>query len=299
MKLSSSRILTRFVLSALSLFVILCGGCVSTNSAPVITSLETERDEIRTSGSLQIRCVASDIDGDELNYLWEATGGRLSGKGSAVTWMAPDKPGSYTVTVRLNDGKDGEVTRQIAIEVWDNLPPVIEKLTAKPPVLEPGKSSTIECVASEADGDELSYDWQATGGSISGKGTAITWMAPENTGTYTISVKVSDGKGGEASKKLSLEVRTNSAPEIESLTADPKVVNNGGSSTITCLAADPDGDELGYHWTATAGDFSGQGSAVIWTAPQTCATYDISVTVSDGGNGEVSKSLQIEVKKPG
>ena len=94
-------------------------------------------------------------------------------------------------------------------------------------------------------------------------------------------------------------VQSNKSPVIESLTAEPLVVKQGESAAVKCVASDPDGDELSYQWVATKGNISGQGSTVTWTAPNTCGNYVIRVTATDGEDGEASRELIIEVKKPG
>ena len=94
-------------------------------------------------------------------------------------------------------------------------------------------------------------------------------------------------------------VQSNKSPVIESLTAEPPVVSQDKSATVKCVASDPDGDELSYQWVATKGNISGQGSTVTWTAPSTCGDYVITVTATDGKDGEASRELTIEVKKPG
>jgi len=91
----------------------------------------------------------------------------------------------------------------------------------------------------------------------------------------------------------------NDPPIIESLTAEPKEVTQAGSSIIECLAHDPDEDKLSYDWTMTGGSIEGEGSRVTWIAPQNCAVYTISVTVTDERDGKASRDLQIKVKKPG
>ena len=94
-------------------------------------------------------------------------------------------------------------------------------------------------------------------------------------------------------------VQSNKSPVIESLTAEPPIVNEGKSATVKCVASDPDGDELSYQWVATMGNISGQGSIVIWTGPDKCGNHVITVTVVDIGGKEATEELTIRVKKPG
>lgn len=180
-----------------------------------------------------------------------------------------------------------------------NQPPVISNLTASEERVIPSDSSQVECVASDPDGDKLSYTWSATEGDISGEGSIVTWTAPPTPGAYTITVEVTDGRSGEATTQLTIGVAVNHPPVIESLTAEREVIEQAESTPIECVASDPDGDELNYLWTTPRGNISGQGSAVIWTAPNSCALYAILVTVTDGRGGEASKKLSIRVIKPG
>jgi len=92
-----------------------------------------------------------------------------------------------------------------------NQPPGITSLKAKQDVLSPLSSCLIECVASDEDGDELSYEWSAEEGDINGDGAAIAWSAPESEGIFRVEVKVTDGNGGEATDSITITV-TRQAP---------------------------------------------------------------------------------------
>jgi hypothetical protein len=81
-------------------------------------------------------------------------------------------------------------------EEAENQAPSITSLTAYPDSLAPGEASTVTCVASDPDGDTLSYVWTATGGTVSGTGDTITWIAPPVAKGYMVRVNVSDGNGG-------------------------------------------------------------------------------------------------------
>ncbi|MFC1904212.1 Ig-like domain-containing protein [Chloroflexota bacterium] len=177
-------------------------------------------------------------------------------------------------------------------------PTVISSLKAGKDWVTPSGSSKVECAASDPDGDSLTYHWSATGGTIYGGGSSVTWVAPDVTGTYTITVTVKDKRGAEALRQLTLDVRSNNPPVIESLTAEPPEVVQAGTGTIKCTASDLDGDELSYEWAATRGSISGQGSSIVWTAPGSCGSTVITVTVADTRGGEASKELKIKVITP-
>ena len=88
----------------------------------------------------------------------------------------------------------------------------------------------------------------------------------------------------------------NEAPVISSLTAEPSSVEIGGTSILTCVAIDDDGDELTYTWEESSGSISGTGSSVTWLAPNTEGTYSVSCTVDDGNGGQDIESVNISVE---
>lgn len=87
-----------------------------------------------------------------------------------------------------------------------NNAPAIVSLTATPDDVGMGGSSTIVCVAADADGDTLTYSWTATGGTFNGAGDTVVWIAPNEEGTFTITVTVTDGKGGAATASAQVTV---------------------------------------------------------------------------------------------
>lgn len=199
---------------ALVVATLLTSGCPAANQLPVISDLAVNSEgEISPGVSYQIECTASDPDEDELTYTWSVDGGYISGVGSTVTWTAPDVPGNYAITVEVSDDREGIATEQLTLNVLaPNQPPVIESLTAEWGRLKKASNTPITCVASDPDGDTLTYEWSAvdeTGnpaGNITGEGYTTTWVAPNDYGTYTITVTVSDGRGGEATSSVDIIV---------------------------------------------------------------------------------------------
>ena len=184
----------------------------------------------------------------------------------------------------------------------ENQPPVINGIIAEKRVV-PSSESLVSCQATDADGDDLVYGWSCDDGVIKGEGRSVTWMAPELDGEYAVRVMVTDGKGGEASESVTIAVRgkPNQPPVIVSLLRDgsaPDEVNRARewkTTTIECIAEDPDGDELSFIWSATGGKVQGEGAAVGWTAPGVPENYTVTVTVSDGRGGHAEASMEFKV----
>lgn len=176
-----------------------------------------------------------------------------------------------------------------------NQPPVISSLLAQNQQLYPQGNTEIQCIAQDADGDKLDFKWAATGGNFSGAGPIVIWQAPPTYGTFTITVTVDDGKGGSAQASLPITVGANQAPVISSLSASPSGILYGGSTTLTCIASDPDGDVVRYSWSASEGSITGVGNKVTWIAPNKGGNFNVTVIVSDGKGGETTGNVMVSV----
>jgi hypothetical protein len=90
---------------------------VSANQAPQLSSLTAKPPTVGLGASATIECIANDPDGDVINYNWSADEGNVTGVGSTVTWVAPNKEGVFNVLVKLTDGKGGETTGSVPVTV--------------------------------------------------------------------------------------------------------------------------------------------------------------------------------------
>jgi len=276
-----------------------------TNHSPIVISLEAEPKSILASESCQIACIASDEDGDELSYEWSDSNGDIEGNGASITWTAPDSEGIYNVVVTVTDGRGGEVSDSTTIPVRVNRPPAITGLTADAAWVAPSGSLQVKCEAEDPDGDEMSYEWTASGGDVSGSGAVANWTAPGIVGTYTITVVVADVYVAEDTRSLTVSVASYSPPIIEALvaTAEHKYlkeyfagykIGKEKSCVIECIVSDTS-SELFYEWSCEGGEISGEGSMIIWTAPNTSGEFTVAVTVSDAADNMVTKSTFFRV----
>jgi len=297
-----------FTLWTIIIFLIIA--CAPANRFSSTVSLQAEQETVPPSGSCQIECVVSD-DSDELSYEWRTSGGHIFGNGSTITWIAPDEPDKYIISVKVTDKDGDKATQSITISVKENHPPQINSLRISDERVVPLDNCTITCDAFDPDDDKLSYEWSTSGGNISDTGPVIAWTAPEAGDTYTITVKVTDDMGGENTDSLTINVAPNNPPIIENLivTAEHRYLKEitggykilkGKSCKIECVASDPDGDELSYEWTYDGtyggGNIPGEDSVVTWTAPPRKDTVTITVTVSDNYSGVATISIVFTVK---
>jgi len=218
------------------------------NQAPKISGLTAPQTQTYPSNIIdEIKCNASDPDGDTLTYDWSTTGGKFTGTGPTVSWVAPGIYGDYDITVTVKDGKGGITQATITLSVVSNLDPVISSLVAAPATVQPKASSTITCVASDPDGDILNYSWKASDGSITGAGSTVTWIAPDTEGQFTITVTVDDGRGGQTGDNVSVTVLLSEKTEtFTPLANETGTVSSKGDKDTSRTVAGDEVDNLGY-----------------------------------------------------
>lgn len=201
-----------------------------------------------------------------------------------------------------------------------NEAPVIINVISNPLQVAAGSTAEITCEANDANGDNLTYRWTATGGTISGSSSVITWTAPEKPGSFMVTATVSDGHGGTVKKDAIITVpkKPNNPPVIEGITfqrpghmattikpnmtqkekdknPDP-LIRIYETADITCLASDPDNDDLDYIWMATGGSIKGSGAYVQWVVPGAGGNYKVTCEVSDPDGLTSTFTIDVTVK---
>jgi hypothetical protein len=159
----------------------------------------------------------------------------------------------------------------------------------------PGGTVAVQSSVINPGGGPLTYKWSANGGAFGGSGQNNIWQAPSQVGVYEITLTVEDGKGAYTQSRTSITVSSNRAPAIISLTAAPVNVTPGGSTVVTCVANDPDGDSVRYSWSCGDGTISGTGDRVSWISPNKNGDISVTCTVSDGKGAESKQTILVNV----
>src|SRR5207245_6027018 len=157
-------------------------------------------------------------DNDTLTYSYSATGGRVEGNGADARWNSTGvSVGSYTVNVRVDDGRGGTAScsADIKVEEKPNHPPSATLSIERSPIL-PGEHTGITCNGSDPDNDALTYSYTSTGGKIVGSGSNVQFDSTGlQTGSYSVKCTVNDGRGGTADASGNVDVKE--PPQIKQL----------------------------------------------------------------------------------
>jgi PKD repeat protein len=217
---------------------------------------------------------STDADGDALSYAWDF------GDGTSATGRAPTHVytgvGIYTVTLAVSDGELSSAIATTTVTVAN-----------QPPVANPGgpySGRRNQAIAfdgirsSDANNDSLTYSWNFGDGSF-GSG-ATPSHAYAKSGTYTVSLVVSDGASSSASAATTVTV-TNTAP-VARLAGPLTIFKNQVAAFDAGASSDPDGDFLKFNWAFGDGAVSVNDVSNPSHFYSRAGVYPISVTATDG-----------------
>lgn len=185
-------------------------------NAPVIHFITAEK-QVKPSSMTKIQCLSTGKEGDTFSYKWSATGGGIQGEGNGITWIAPRADGDYTITVVVSNDKGNQTTGWVNINVSAKAPqyPVVISMICGDcrggVEASRWKQYTVLCEAEDPNGDELSYQWLATTGKISGdesigRSALATWHTADQSGNALIKVIVTDKDGNQTEGYLSINI---------------------------------------------------------------------------------------------
>jgi len=270
------------------------------NSVPEVASTQSvsaTEDTVKT-----ITVAATDANNDELTFTASgATKGTVSGGANGQFTYTPNANanGTDSFTVTIADGKGGTATQTVNIEIAAvNDAPVAAAIA--PVTTAEDTPATITVVASDVDGDALTYSATAQNGTVAAGANGVLTYTPNANfnGTDSVEITVADGKGGTTTQTVSVTVTAvNDAPVAD--TTAPVATAEDTPATITVVASDVDGDALTFTaGSATNGVVSGGGATGDFTYTPTAdfnGADSFDVTVADGNGGTTTTTVNVNV----
>ncbi len=309
----------------------------STNVPPTVT-VSSKRDTYNLRSTVTLTAVAQDANNDELEFKWyieSCTSPKVSTndlekveeylKGSDYTsiyyWNAPDEDCTATITVEVKEKYTNLSARaKLNLKIGtgnyhQNTIPTILSTSIYPETLYGNRTYTITSIATDTDGDALTYFLNITPISASAsinlsKSSVNTWTwrtASESKAiSYKLDFEVRDPKGNTNSLTRTVNVRAsepNNPPIIEN--QDPVgtiEVRSGTEQTLTLVAKDPENEKVTFAWTSKKGSLlrtyvNGNMASATWRAPylnNPTETY-INCTIRDPYNLSVSATFTINI----
>ena len=276
------------------------------NLPPTISSVTATPPQVAPGGELTLEVAANDAEQGPLTYEWMLPSGWSADKTDEATIevTAPDSYGESAVArVSVEDEKGASAQGSVVISTRENDGPVITSLDANPRPVAKGGTISLTVDASDPNSDPLDYTWSVDDPqdwTLTPKDTEAELKSPKTPGVSTsVEVEVEDRDGATARASIVVSTERNSAPSVASLTANPQVVEPGGSTQLEAFAKDADGDSLSYTWTVPGGwSKSGSGHKITLTAPSSYAASGlVRVRVEDGNGGTATAAALVSTQK--
>jgi len=214
-----------------------------------------------------------------------------------LTQTGQQVPGVYTCYEDFVNALDVGNTQ---LEIADlNAPPVIQEMVANPNPALAGRQVDFTLVASDPDGDPLTFDWNfGDGSSEAGVTQDSAQHTFSNAGSYNVSVVARDDQGGASAPfEVTVVVLPNNPPIVDSITPSASTAEPGVPIQFSVAATDPEGEALTYDWDFGDGTTqTGVTQASVEHSFSQPGSYIVSVIARDaGGNASVPVQVTIEV----
>lgn len=266
---------------------------------PKLTPLSST--DLNTGDTLNITGTGFDFnnkDNNKVNFgTTDVAVQSVNATGTQLTVIVPSVANS-NITVKVGDQTSNGLAYNLLPTISITAPvsgaTVNGTITLTASVTSPNTISKVEFFNGVASigtatlvGGVYSYSWNTT--------TATSGAAP-------ITAKVTDSAGKVVTSSI-VNLTINQIPVVSSITASDNPVSGLGYP-IQLTANATDDNTITYTWSAlnNSGTFSNQNTnPVIWKAPSTAGsgvgkdTYTIQISVSDGVNPAVTKTLDVEV----
>eukprot|EP00741_Cyanophora_paradoxa_P005137 tig00000863_g4979.t1 len=268
------------------------------------------------NNSAVLTAAATDVDGRVVSYRWSQAAGAPATLGDVTTpklLVSNLAEGQYAFAVEVADDAGAKATATIKVSVVKmNRPPTVQ-FTRKMPivVVAPQQPSvaqlTIAVLASDPDGDELTYSWTQQSGpalQLEGADTArVRLPLLKEQGSYTLAVTVQD----TSRTTTTLVAEINAVPMGAVHAGDDRTVNvpfssvkiseQGGKKVVEMPpsrnvlegTAKSVSTEARYYWRKLSGpavNLDGNGTLALTVIDGVPGTYEFELTVQDFASGQ-------------
>ena len=267
------------------------------NSAPVANAGPDQSvfvtDTVTLDGS-----GSTDVDGDSLTYSWSLTSvptgstAALTGATTVAPTFVVDLPGSYVVSLVVNDGTTNSATDTVQITTQNSAPVANagtdQSVTVGALVTLDGSGST------DVDGDSLTYSWSLTSvptgstASLTGPTTVGPTFTADLAGTFIVQLIVNDGTVNSAADQVNIVVGSGNTAPVANAGPDQSGVNGQTITLDGSGSSDVDLDPLTYSWSFASvptGSTAALANATTVSPSfviDVTGTYSVQLIVNDG-----------------
>ncbi|WP_013334653.1 putative Ig domain-containing protein [Gloeothece verrucosa] len=288
------------------------------NADPIFLSTPPTKVQLKAGQLLKYDADARDVNGDPLTYqlTFAPSGMTIDPETGIVVWNPTKQQVEqayqelrqlnqaaidrgrldlvqplplFNVLISVKDGRGGTALQYLNVELLsDNHLPVFTSIAPENAIAQVGKPFRYQAAAQDPDGDTVTYSLVAgapAGVSMDANKGLLTWTPASNQlGAREFTIKVADGKGGEALQTVSLVVNAPIPNQAPVITSNPRTSTRTGEVYFYQVqASDPDGDVLTYSLPVAPAGMTINNGLITWqtTAAQS-GSQNVTLRVSDG-----------------
>jgi putative Ig domain-containing protein/PKD domain-containing protein len=274
------------------------------NTAPILTGIGNK--SVNEGSPLTFTATATDTDTPAqtltFSLVGAPAGATINSSTGAFSWTPTDGPSqTATFTVKMTDNGSPPLSddEQITVTV-NNVPPTA---TFNAPTSVPGGTNIDLSLTSPSDassvdaaaGFQYAFDCGTGSGYAAYSATSAASCPTSGTGSRTVKGKIKDKDNGETEYTASVAI--NNVPPLANA-GGPYSGNEGSAINISGSGSDPDGGNVTYLWSVTAGAPCTFGNATLPSTTVTCAdngswTLTLKVTDDESAFTESTAALSV------
>ncbi len=279
------------------------------NSPPVADAGADQAAEVGQEVTLN-GAASSDPDGDPLTFAWTlgspaGSQAALADAATATPRFTPDVGGTYSATLTVSDGKaPGAADTSLVAVSLGNQPPGADAGPDRN-----GQTGAIIVLDGSAsrddDGDPLTFSWSlarppGSAAALSDPAAVSPTFAADVSGTYTVSLVVSDGMDSSAPDTAVIVIAAANSRPVARAGDDFTAAIGATVQLDGSASSDADGDPLDYAWilsrpAGSQAQLTGATTAMPTFAADAAGVYTATLVVGDGSETSAPDAVSVTV----
>ena len=189
--------------------------------------------------------------GTYTSYQWYVNSVAQSGQTASTFNYSPASSGSYLITATVTDSLGVTSPQSTAATVTVNSAPTVS-VSPSSWTMDVGQSKAFSATPSEGSGTYMSYQWYVDGAAQIGQTSSTFSYSPASSGSYSITVTVTDSSGATSAQSAAGTVTVNSALVAPTASASIGTVDQGQTSALSSTAVTTGTSPYTYQWLQKA-----------------------------------------------
>jgi hypothetical protein len=194
--------------------------------------------------------------------------------------------GTYSFELKVTDSASTSVAvTSTAVSVAVNVAPTVS-VSPTSWTMDIGQSKTFSATASGGSGSYSSYQWYVGGSAQSGKTASTFSYSPASSGSYSVTVTVTDSLGATSAQSSAASVTVAASPTVSIAPVGPLTLDVGQSTTFTATSTGGLGT-INYQWYLGGSAVSGA-TGSTYSFSGSVGSYSVTCKVTDSASTPVT-----------